>query len=97
MGLTVHLQGLSRLEEPKDLHPIPALVSAATLFRVSRDLTGQGESKAHCGHPRCPGVGQHTMAGEAQVVETLRVLKGAGVTQGGHETAVMVLEGHAAP
>lgn len=97
MGLTVHLQGLSRFEEPKDLHPIPALVSAATLFRMSRDLTGQGESKAHCGHSWCCGEGLHTMAGEAQVVETLRVLKGAGLTQGRHQPAVMILGGHAGP
>lgn len=43
------------------------------------------------------GEGLHTVAGEAQVVETLRVLKGAGLTQGGHQPAVMVLGGHAGP
>lgn len=37
------------------------------------------------------------MAGEAQVVETLRVLKGAGLTQGRHQPAVMILGGHAGP
>lgn len=42
-------------------------------------------------------VGAHTVAGQAQVVETLGVLKGAGLTQGGHEPAVVVLGGHAGP
>lgn len=37
------------------------------------------------------------MAGEAQVVETLGVLEGAGLTQGGHEPAVVILRGHAGP
>lgn len=37
------------------------------------------------------------MAGEAQVVETLRVLKGAGLTQGRHKPAVVILRGHAWP
>lgn len=37
------------------------------------------------------------MAGEAQVVERLRVLKGAGLTQCGHEPAVVILGGHAGP
>lgn len=35
------------------------------------------------------------MAGEAQVVETLRVLQGAGLTQRRHQPAVVVLGGHA--
>lgn len=37
------------------------------------------------------------MAGEAQVVETLGVLKCAGSTQGRHKPAVVVLRGHAGP
>ena len=37
------------------------------------------------------------MAGEAEMVETLRVLKGAGLTQGRHQPAVMILRGHDGP
>lgn len=43
------------------------------------------------------GRGAHTVAGETQVVETLGVLKGAGLTQGRHKPAVMILRGHAGP
>lgn len=35
------------------------------------------------------------MAGEAQVVEMLRVLEGAGLAQRRHQPAVVVLGGHA--
>lgn len=35
------------------------------------------------------------MAGEAQVVETLRVFEGAGLAQCRHQPAVVVLRGHA--
>lgn len=65
------------------------------LCRVSRDLWGQGEPSARVGSHA--GEGLRTVAGEAQVVETLRVLKGAGLTQGGYQPAVMVLGGHAGP
>lgn len=37
------------------------------------------------------------MAGEAQVVETLWVLEGAGLAQCRHQPAVVVLRGHAGP
>lgn len=37
------------------------------------------------------------MAGETQVVETLGVLKGAGLAQCRHQPAVLVLGGHAGP
>lgn len=38
-----------------------------------------------------------TVAGEAQVVEALRVLKGAGLAQCRHEPTVVVLRGHVGP
>lgn len=53
VGLVAHLQGLSRFEGPKDLHPIPALVSAARDPRASlqgeqRPL-GAGRAQCTCG------------------------------------------------
>lgn len=94
---SAHLQGACLWDPgsralPCTQHSLVVSKDPRVSFQGSIGLQGQGEPSTGRWT-----LGAHTMAGEAQVVETLGVLKGAGLTQCGHEPAVVILRGHAGP